>query len=154
MYQISLGVAPENRIWHCMQIVSKTGFDIACKLCPKQDLTFHDMKCQTVFSGKNITNLSSAELSQRVVKINNNLFAFLICLQQYSWNVVNWISTFNVQITAAADNILNSFFRFFFFFFQRNWGLSFIWIVWIKYHVLFSPKKKITKNILECPVVY
>ena len=36
----------------------------------KQDLTFHVcMKCQILFSGKNITNLSSAELAQSMVKV-------------------------------------------------------------------------------------
>ena len=47
----------------------KTGFDISCKLSPLETIC---MKCQIVFSGKirkNITNLSSAELAQRVVKV-------------------------------------------------------------------------------------
>ena len=45
----------------------KTGFDISCKL--SETIC---MKYQTLFSGKkkkNITNLSSAELAKRVVKI-------------------------------------------------------------------------------------
>ena len=43
----------------------KTGFDISCKLIYKT--------CQPLFSGKNkkpIINVSSAELAQRVVKVN------------------------------------------------------------------------------------
>ena len=45
----------------------------------KQDWTFHAnlspmeticMKCQILFSGKNITSLSSAELAQKVVKVS------------------------------------------------------------------------------------
>ena len=31
------------------------------------------MKCQILFSGKNIVNLPSAELAQRVVKVNTEL---------------------------------------------------------------------------------
>ena len=44
----------------------KTGFDISCKLSPKETIC---MKCQILFSGKNkknIINLSSAENAQRV----------------------------------------------------------------------------------------
>ena len=47
----------------------KTGFDISCKLSPVETIC---MKCQVLFSGKNnknITNLSSAELFVRVVKL-------------------------------------------------------------------------------------
>ena len=50
---------PENRIRHFMQIVSET-------IC---------MKSQILFSGKNkknITNLLSAELAQRVVKVKSH----------------------------------------------------------------------------------
>ena len=47
----------------------KTGFDISCKLFPKKTIC---MKCQSLFSGwnmKNVINLSSAPLAQKVVKI-------------------------------------------------------------------------------------
>ena len=44
----------------------KTGFDISCKLSPLETIC---MKCQILFAWKNIINLSSAELAQRVVKI-------------------------------------------------------------------------------------
>ena len=47
----------------------KTGFDISCKLSQLETIC---MKCQILFSGKNkknITNLSSAELAKRVVKV-------------------------------------------------------------------------------------
>ena len=43
---------------------------MSCKLSPLETIC---MKCQFLFSGKNkknITNLSSAELAQRVVKVN------------------------------------------------------------------------------------
>ena len=56
---------PENRIWHFMQIVSK-GIETIC------------MKCQILFSGENkqnITNLSSAELAQRVVMVSRVILA-------------------------------------------------------------------------------
>ena len=51
----------------------KTGFDISCKLSPKETIC---MKCQILFSGKNKKNinLSSAENSQRVVKVNMSLW--------------------------------------------------------------------------------
>ena len=48
----------------------KTGFDVSCKLSPKETIC---MKCQNLFSGKNkknIINLLAAELAQIVVKIN------------------------------------------------------------------------------------
>ena len=48
----------------------KTGYDISCKLSPKETVC---MKCQILFSGKNkknIINLSSAKNAQRVVKVN------------------------------------------------------------------------------------
>ena len=47
----------------------KTGFDISCKLSPKETIC---MKCQILFSVKNEKNniiLSSAENAQRVVKV-------------------------------------------------------------------------------------
>ena len=47
----------------------KTVFDTSCKLSPLETIC---MKCRILFSGKNkknITNLSSAELAQRVVKV-------------------------------------------------------------------------------------
>ena len=44
----------------------KTGFDISCKLSPLETIS---MKRQILFSGKNITYLSSAELAQRVVMV-------------------------------------------------------------------------------------
>ena len=47
----------------------KTGIDISCKLSPLETIC---MKCQILFPGENkktITKLSSAELSQRVVKV-------------------------------------------------------------------------------------
>ena len=50
-------------------ILQKTGFDISCKLSPMKIIC---MQCQILFSGKNkknIINLSSAELAQRVVKV-------------------------------------------------------------------------------------
>ena len=46
----------------------KTGLDISCKLSPVETIC---MICQILFSGnkhENITNLSSAELAQSVVK--------------------------------------------------------------------------------------
>ena len=51
----------------------KTGYDISCKLSPKETIC---MKCQILFFGKNkkkIINLSSAENVQRVVKVNDNI---------------------------------------------------------------------------------
>ena len=53
---------PENKIWYFMQIVSY----------PEETIS---MKCQSLLSGKNkntcnMINLSSAELVQRVTKIN------------------------------------------------------------------------------------
>ena len=42
------------------------------------------MKCQILFSGKNkknIINLLSAELAQRVVKVKYNLLTFLILVR-------------------------------------------------------------------------
>ena len=50
--------------------LKKIGFDISCKLSPKETIC---MTCQSLFSGKdkkNIINLSSAESAQRVVKVN------------------------------------------------------------------------------------
>ena len=44
----------------------KTDFDISCKLSPVETIC---MKCQILFSGKTIINLSSAELAQGVVKV-------------------------------------------------------------------------------------
>ena len=46
-------------------------FDISCKLSPEETIC---IKCQNLFSVKlrnNIANLSSAELAQRVVKVNS-----------------------------------------------------------------------------------
>ena len=58
----------------------KTGFDISCKLeaicdisCKLSPLKTICMKCQILFSGENkgnVISLSSAELAQRVVKVN------------------------------------------------------------------------------------
>ena len=48
----------------------KTGFDISCKLSPMQTIC---MRCQILFPGKNkknIINFSSAEVAERVVKVN------------------------------------------------------------------------------------
>ena len=48
----------------------KIGFDISCKLSPKETIC---MKCQILFSGKNkkhIINLSFAAFAQGVVKLN------------------------------------------------------------------------------------
>ena len=47
----------------------KIDFDISCKLAPKETI---DMKCERLFPGKskkNISNLPSAELAQRAVKV-------------------------------------------------------------------------------------
>ena len=44
----------------------KTGFDILCKLSPLETIC---MKCHILFPGKNIINLSSTELAQRVVMV-------------------------------------------------------------------------------------
>ena len=47
----------------------KTGFDISCKLSPVETIC---TKCQILFSRENKKNpLSSAELAQRVVKVNS-----------------------------------------------------------------------------------
>ena len=53
-------------------------------LAPEQALTFHTnlticMKCQSLFSGKNIINLSSNDFAPKVVKINckNKIFFLL-----------------------------------------------------------------------------
>ena len=49
----------------------KTGYDISCKLSPKETIC---MKCQILFSEKNkknIINLSSAKNAQRVVKVKS-----------------------------------------------------------------------------------
>ena len=54
----------------------KTGFDISCKLCRMETIC---MKCQILFSGKNkknITNLSSAKLIKRVLKVKGKTLAF------------------------------------------------------------------------------
>ena len=48
----------------------KTGFDISCKLSPLETIC---MKYQSLFSRKNMKNiftLSSAEIAQKVVKVN------------------------------------------------------------------------------------
>ena len=50
-------------------IFQKSEYDVSCKLSPMETIC---MKCQIMFSGKNkknIINLSSAELAQRVVKV-------------------------------------------------------------------------------------
>ena len=49
------------------------GFNISCKLCPKETIC---MKCQSLILRKkknNIINLSSAELALRVAKANKNV---------------------------------------------------------------------------------
>ena len=49
----------------------KTGFDISCKSSPMDTIC---TKCQIPFSGKNkknIVNLLSAELAQRVIKVKD-----------------------------------------------------------------------------------
>ena len=51
----------------------KTGLDIVCKLSPLETTC---MKCQILFSGKNITNLASAEFAQRVVMVNIDVLLF------------------------------------------------------------------------------
>ena len=56
----------------------KKCFDISCKLSPEETIC---LKCQSLFSGeikKNIVNLSSAELAQRVVKVKASAFT---CMQ-------------------------------------------------------------------------
>ena len=53
----------------CSYFSQKTDFDISCKLSPMETVC---MKYQNLFSRKNkknITNLSSAELARRVVKV-------------------------------------------------------------------------------------
>ena len=52
---------------YCSQ---KTGFDTSCKLSPRETIS---MKCQILFSGKNmnnITNVYADELAQRAVKVS------------------------------------------------------------------------------------
>ena len=57
-----------NEIFYFSQ---KTGFDISGKL----DTIY--MKCQILFSGKNIINLWSAELAQRKVRVEAHHFSYL-----------------------------------------------------------------------------
>ena len=62
------------RFWFFMQIIS----DISCKLSPLETIF---MKCLILFSGKNkknITNLSSIELTQRVVKIKWKYYFLIV----------------------------------------------------------------------------
>ena len=57
----------------------KTGSDIPCQLSPMETIC---MKCQKLFSGKNmknITNMTSAKLAQRVVKVKQ-FQSFKICM--------------------------------------------------------------------------
>ena len=54
----------------------ETDFNISCKLSPIETIC---MKYQNMFSGKykiNFTNVSSAELTKRVVKVNYYIIMF------------------------------------------------------------------------------
>ena len=65
-------------------ISQKTGFDISCKLSPMETIC---MKCQILFWGKirkNIINLSSVELAQRVERLNIDFFHFGPILIKFS----------------------------------------------------------------------
>ena len=63
-----------TEIFFFFLVFQKTGFCIPCKLSPVDtNIETTCMKCQILFSGKNminITNLSSAELAWGVVKVN------------------------------------------------------------------------------------
>ena len=56
----------------------KTGFDISSKFAPMETIC---KKCQILFSGKNkknVTNMLSAELAKRVVKLKKSLLGRLV----------------------------------------------------------------------------
>ena len=73
MLKLSFMLSTQGKIFsrpHFSYFFQKTGFDISCKLSHMETIC---MKCQSLFSWKNkknITILSSAELAQRVVKVN------------------------------------------------------------------------------------
>ena len=75
LYRLALWVkfSADNILKYFSYFSQKTGYDISCKLSPKETIC---MKCQILFSGKNkknIINLSSAENAKRVVKVIQTL---------------------------------------------------------------------------------
>ena len=66
----TLGKISADNILNCFSYFSlKTGFDISCILSPLETIC---MKCQILFSGKNVINLS-VELAQGVVKAKSQI---------------------------------------------------------------------------------
>ena len=53
--------------WYFSYFSQKTGFDISCKLSPLETIC---MKCQILFSGKNISKCPLLNFSPRVLSIN------------------------------------------------------------------------------------
>ena len=93
--EISFIFFPENKIWHFKQIVS---LETIC------------MKCQNLFSGKNkkyITNLFSAELAQKMVKVK-----YKLSLQYYSFSIFStlWRKSNSLKyqlliLNSASENL-------------------------------------------------
>ena len=56
----------DNILKYFSHLFQKTGFDISCKLSPKETVC---LKYQTLFSKKNIIKLLSVEFAMRMVKV-------------------------------------------------------------------------------------
>ena len=60
------------------------------------------MKCQILFSGKNIINLSSAEFAQRQVKVNTDIPSDITLGIFLSWNNVGQHLTAMVTLSGLG----------------------------------------------------
>ena len=67
IYVLTLWVkfSAEDNLKYFSYSSKKTGLDISCKLSLMETIC---MKCQILFFGKNITNLSSADTAKRILK--------------------------------------------------------------------------------------
>ena len=72
-------------LWTCLVLIlfQKIGFGFLCKLSAQEIIC---MKCQSPFSGKNVMNLSSDEVTQRVVNIKQLHFKLIhVALSNNCW---------------------------------------------------------------------
>ena len=79
------------------------GFDISCKLSPKETVY---MKCQNLFSGKNKKNiisvLSAGELVLRAVKVNS-ISRYSTNVSYFKLNEKSWLIIFQILMKETAD---------------------------------------------------
>ena len=87
----------------------KIGYDISCKLSPKEKIC---IERQSLFSGKNTINLSSADFAQKVVTMNLRCFSLPRCEMGtvLCWNVgVNSLYVYCLSYSSPQRQIRSLF---------------------------------------------